>query len=104
MSARIFLVTGGSRGIGEATAVAAARTGRFVVLTYVSNEASAHKVVERIRAEGGQALAMRADTGVEADVLAVFEEVDRRGSLETLVYNSAITGSASPLADAETQT
>jgi NAD(P)-dependent dehydrogenase (short-subunit alcohol dehydrogenase family) len=102
MAAPVFLVTGGSRGIGESVAIAAARTGRFVLLTYVESEAAALAVVERIRAQGGQALAMKADTGVEADVLKVFEEVDRQGRLETLVYNSAITGAASRLADADT--
>lgn len=104
MSAPVFLVTGGSRGIGEAVALAAAKTGRFVILTYVENEARALAVVERIRSDGGQALALRADTGVEADVLKLFEAVDRQGRLETLVYNSGITGERSTLAEAQTAT
>ena len=104
MTASVFLVTGGSRGIGEAVAIAAARTGRVVLLTYAASEARAQDVVDRIRAEGGQALAVRADTGVEADVLRVFEEADRLGRLETLVYSGGVTGAASPLAEAETDT
>ena len=102
MGAPVFIVTGGSRGIGEAVAVAAAREGYAVLLTYVENEARAAGVVERIRAEGGQAEALRADTGVEADVLALFEAADLMGRLQALVYNSGITGPASPLAEADT--
>ena len=102
MGARVFMVAGGSRGIGEAVALAAAREGYTVLLSYVENAARADGVVERIRAEGGQAEAARADTGVEADVLALFEKADQLGRLEALVYNSGITGPASPLAEAET--
>lgn len=101
MGAPVFVVAGGSRGIGEAVAVAAAREGYAVLLSYVENAARAHGVVERIRAEGGQAEAVRADTGVEADVLALFDKADQLGRLEALVYNSGITGPASPLAEAD---
>jgi NAD(P)-dependent dehydrogenase (short-subunit alcohol dehydrogenase family) len=104
MSAPVFLVTGGSRGIGEAVAVAAARQGFCVLLTYVQHEGRAAEVVERIRGAGGQAHAIQADTGEESDILRVFAEVDRRGRLATLVYNSGITGAHSPLVDASTQT
>ena len=62
MGARVFMVAGGSRGIGEAVALAAARAGYTVLLSYVQNVARANSVVERIRAEGGQAEAVRADT------------------------------------------
>ncbi|MEI9891803.1 MAG: SDR family NAD(P)-dependent oxidoreductase [Caulobacteraceae bacterium] len=59
-------------------------------------------VVDRIRSEGGQAEAMRADTGVEADILALFERADQLGRLQALVYNSGITGPASSLVEADT--
>ena len=104
MSAPVFLVTGGSRGIGEAVALAAGRAGYFVLLTYVESEARAAGVVERIQAAGGQAAAIRADAGDEADMMRVFEESDSHGRLAVLVYNSAITGAASPLAEAATET
>lgn len=104
MSAPVFLVTGGSRGIGEAVAVGAARQGFQVLLTYVRQAERAQAVVERIRAEGGEAFAVRADTGVEEDILGLFGEVDRRGRLAVLVYNGGITGAASTLAEAETET
>lgn len=104
MSTRVFLVTGGSRGIGEAVAVAAARQGFDVVLTYASNEARAASVVQRIRDAGGNAEAVRADTADEADVLRAFSVVDSRGRLAVMVYNSGITGAHSPLAEAATET
>jgi NAD(P)-dependent dehydrogenase (short-subunit alcohol dehydrogenase family) len=104
MNAPVFLVTGGSRGIGEAVALGAARQGYFVLLTYVKNESRAASVVERILAEGGQAKALHANTGDEADICRIYDEVDRLGRLSVLVYNSGLTGAHSPLADAATGT
>jgi NAD(P)-dependent dehydrogenase (short-subunit alcohol dehydrogenase family) len=104
MSTNVFLVTGGSRGIGEAVALGAARQGYQVLLTYANNEARAASVVERIRAGGGQVVAVKADTGKEADVLRLFGEVDKLGRLAVLVYNSGVTGAHSTLAEASTET
>lgn len=104
MSAGVLLVTGGSRGIGEAVAVLGARRGYDVVLSYATNEARAAAVVERICAAGGSALAVQADTAHEADIEQLFAAVDARGRLASLVYNSGITGAHSPLADAATET
>lgn len=100
----VMLVTGGSRGIGEAVAVAGAQRGYDVVLSYATNEARAAAVVQRIQAAGGQAQAVQADTGVEADIERLFAAVDARGRLTALVYNGGITGAHSPLADATTGT
>ena len=100
----VMLVTGGSRGIGEAVAVAGAQRGYDVVLSYATNEARAAAVVQRIQAAGGQAQAVQADTGVEADIERLFAAVDARGRLTALVYNGGITGAHSPLADATTET
>lgn len=104
MSAPVFLVTGGSRGIGAAIARAAAKAGYKVVLSYVSNAAQADEVVKEIQAGGGEALAVRADTGSEADVEALFGAVDAAGMLKVLAYNGGITGKTSPLADADPAT
>jgi NAD(P)-dependent dehydrogenase (short-subunit alcohol dehydrogenase family) len=104
MSAGVFLVTGGSRGIGEAVAVAAAQRGFQVVLTYAHNEDSAQAVVGRITAAGGKAVAVQANAALEGDIQRVFATVDALGSLEVLVYNAGITGAHSPLADATTAT
>jgi NAD(P)-dependent dehydrogenase (short-subunit alcohol dehydrogenase family) len=104
MSDPVFVVTGGSRGIGEAVALGAAREGYFVLLTYVSNAERANSVVERIRAGGGNGVAMQADTAEEADIQKVFAEADRHGHLAVLVYNSGVTGQHSALIEAETST
>lgn len=104
MNDKVMLVTGGSRGIGEAVAVLAARRGYQVVLSYVTSQADARGVVERIRGEGGRAHAVHADTAQEADIDRLFAAVDQRGRLAAMVYNSGITGAHSPLADANTAT
>ncbi len=104
MKAPVFVLFGGSRGIGEAIALAAGRQQVFVLLTYTSQAERAQSVVERIRAAGGQAMAVQADAGKEADIAAVFLEAERLGTLSVLVYNSGVTGPPSTLADVETQT
>jgi NAD(P)-dependent dehydrogenase (short-subunit alcohol dehydrogenase family) len=104
MNASVFLVTGGSRGIGEAVAVGAAQQGYSVLLTYATNESRAASVVERIRAQGGRATALQADTGTDADIKKIFVEVDRMGRLAVMVYNSGITGQHSALTDATNET
>jgi len=104
MSLPVFLVTGGSRGIGAAIAQAAGKAGFHVLLSYVSNQAQADAVVERIRGGGGAADAIRADTGRVSDVEALFARADQLGALKALAYNGGITGAASPLADAEPET
>src|SRR5512139_3801622 len=104
MNKGVFLVTGGSRGIGEAVAMAAAAAGYRVLLTYASNAQRAAAVVARIRAAGGWAEALPADTGVEADIDRVFDAVDAHGGLAVLVCNAAITGAHSPLVEASTVT
>ncbi len=99
MSAGVLLVTGGSRGIGEAIAVQAATEGYAVLLTYAGRKDAADRVVARIRAAGGIAEAVQADTAKEADILRMFEAADALGPLRALVYNGGITGPVSTLAD-----
>jgi NAD(P)-dependent dehydrogenase (short-subunit alcohol dehydrogenase family) len=95
----VFLVTGGSRGIGEAIARAAAAEGYFVLLTYAGRADRARGVVEAIQAAGGQAEAVQADTGVPADVARMFAAADARGRLSALIYNGGVTGGVGLLAD-----
>ena len=87
-----MLVTGGSRGIGAATARAAAAAGWSVALTYRDDEAAAADVVAGIEADGGTAAAVRADVSVEDDVLAAFAAAERLGSVTGLVANAGIVG------------
>jgi len=100
----VFVVAGGSRGIGAAIAVAAADAGYAVVLSYLSNAEQARGVVDRIRAAGGTAEAVRADTTRIDDVAALFASADALGRLKALAYSSGITGDPSPLADADPAT
>ena len=88
---QVLLVTGGSRGIGAATALLAARAGWAVAVNYTANAAAAEEVVAQIRSEGGQALAVQADVAHESQVLAMFEQVDARlGRLTGLVNNAGV--------------
>jgi NAD(P)-dependent dehydrogenase (short-subunit alcohol dehydrogenase family) len=86
----VVLVTGGSRGIGAATAQQAAAAGWAVCLTYRSEQAAAAAVVAGIEAAGGTAAAVRADMAVEADVMAAFAAADAMGPVGALVANAGI--------------
>lgn len=88
---RTMLVTGGSRGIGAATARLAAEQGWRVAVNYVANAAAATSLVAEIVALGGDAFAVRGDVGEESDVLAMFAAVDARfGRLDALVNNAGV--------------
>ena len=89
----VLLVTGGSRGIGRATALAAAAAGYDVALSYRTQRAAAEEVAQSISALGRRSLAVQADSAVEADVVRLFESVDRSlGTLDALVNNAGIVG------------
>lgn len=90
VSPGVVLVTGGSRGIGAATARAAAAEGWSVALTFRDDEAAAATVVTGIEAAGGTACAVRADVSVENDVLAAFAAAERLGPVTGLVANAGI--------------
>jgi len=88
---RIVLITGGSRGIGAATARLAAQRGYAVCVNYRKNEKAARRVVADIETAGGRAMAVSADISVEADVMRLFETCDRSlGTLTALVNNAGI--------------
>jgi NAD(P)-dependent dehydrogenase (short-subunit alcohol dehydrogenase family) len=86
-----LLVTGGSRGIGAATALLGARAGWSVAVNYAANSLAADEVVRAIRAEGGTAMAVQADVADEAQVLAMFRKIDAKlGPLAGLVNNAGV--------------
>jgi NAD(P)-dependent dehydrogenase (short-subunit alcohol dehydrogenase family) len=87
----VMLVTGASRGIGAATAVLAARRGYAVCVNYKQNAGAASAVVARIEAEGGRAIAVRADMAEEAQIVSLFTAIDAHfGRLDGLVNNAGI--------------
>ncbi|HEX3158346.1 MAG TPA: SDR family oxidoreductase [Gemmatimonadaceae bacterium] len=88
---KVLLITGGSRGIGAATARLAARQGYAVCVNYRSRKDEAAAVVADIEADGGRALAVQADVSIEADVGRMFETCDRElGTLSALVNNAGV--------------
>ncbi|HEY0575320.1 MAG TPA: SDR family oxidoreductase [Pseudonocardia sp.] len=89
LEGKVALVTGGSRGIGAGVAKRLAADGASVALTYANSKDQADQVVADIAAAGGTAAAIRADSAVEADVVAsVTETVRRYGQLDILVNNA----------------
>ncbi|MFI5443943.1 SDR family oxidoreductase [Polaromonas sp. UC242_47] len=88
---KLVLITGGSRGIGAATALLAARQGYAVAVNYSANSLAADEVVRQIRQSGGNAITVQADVAVEAQVLAMFEKIDAKfGRLSALVNNAGV--------------
>ena len=88
---KVVLITGGSRGIGAATALLAARRGFAVAVNYTANSLAADEVVRQIRQAGGQAMTVQADVAVETQVVAMFEKIDARfGRLSALVNNAGV--------------
>ena len=91
MNPPIVLITGGSRGIGAATALLAARRGFAVAINYARQADTAQALVQQIEAEGGRAIAVQADVGDEAQVLDMYAQVDAKlGRLTALVNNAGI--------------
>ena len=91
MNAPVLLITGGSRGIGAATALAAAKAGYAVAVNYQSNSLAADEVVRSIRDSGGQAMALQADVSREDEVMAMFARMDAKwGPLAALVNNAGV--------------
>jgi NAD(P)-dependent dehydrogenase (short-subunit alcohol dehydrogenase family) len=95
-SAGVLIITGGGRGIGAAAARLAAKRGYAVCVNYLRDRASADRVVQDIRDEGGTAIAVPGDVAAEKDVLHLFESCDRSlGPLTALVNNAGIVTTAS---------
>lgn len=88
---QVLLVTGGSRGIGAATAQLAAHKGWSVAVNYASNSLAADEVVRSIRAAGGTAIAVQAKVEDEAQVIAMYDKVTAKlGQITGLVNNAGV--------------
>ncbi len=89
----VVVVTGGSRGIGAATARGAGRRGYKVCVNYQRDGKAAAKVAGDINDAGGEAVCVHADVSVEADVVRLFREVDQElGPVTALVNNAGVIG------------
>lgn len=88
---KVMLITGASRGIGAATARLAAQRGYALGINYRQQRDAAEALVREIEDAGGRALALCADVGDEAQVLAMFEQLDQAfGRLDVLVNNAGM--------------
>jgi len=94
MSDKVLVVTGGSRGIGAATARLAAERGYGVVVNYAGNVTAAEAVCHGIISAGGEAVAVRGDVASPEDVEHIFRAADRMGRLVGLVNNAGIVDQA----------
>ena len=89
---QVALVTGGSRGIGRAIAVALGEAGAYVVINYRGNQEAAEATLEELHGRGGQGELCRFDVAVEAEVdAAVKKIVDGQGKVDILVNNAGVT-------------
>lgn len=96
------VITGGSRGIGQAAAVALARQGWDICFSYVRNAAAAEATASAIRASGQRALSVQADIAERADVRRLFELAHKEyGRLDALVNNAGIVGEPRSILDAD---
>lgn len=98
---RVAIVTGGSRGIGRETAERLAADGFAVVINYAGNQTEAEAAVAAIAADGGQAIAFRADVADEAAVSALFDVAeDTYGGVDVVVHAAGVMTLA-PLVDTD---
>src|ERR687895_2618210 len=98
-SQRVAIVTGGSRGIGQAVAERLATDGQAVAIAYASNSDEANATVHRITSGGGRAIAVQADVADEHEVDALFQRTEQEFGGVDVVVNAAGVMSLAPLAD-----
>ena len=92
LTGKVALVTGASRGIGQAVAVELAKAGADVIVNYIGNEAVAQETVEKVEALGRKALKIKADVGNADEVQAMVDEAHAAfGHIDVLVNNAGIT-------------
>jgi glucose 1-dehydrogenase len=95
----VTIVTGASKGIGAASAIALGRAGHDVVVGYRSDPGSASGVVRAVAASGGAALSVRVDVTQAAEVEALFDAAAELGTVTGLVNNAGLSGFIGDLAD-----
>jgi short-subunit dehydrogenase involved in D-alanine esterification of teichoic acids len=99
-SAKVLLITGGSRGIGAATARLAGQRGWDVVVNYAGNKTAAEAVVADVRKAGSKAIAVQADVAKPEDIARLFKTADAEfGRLNAFFNNAGIVEKASKFVD-----
>lgn len=89
---KVALITGGTRGIGREIALELSRCGVNIAITYNSNEEKALKVIEEIKENNVNAIALKANVSKEEDVLNLVESVEKElGTIDILVNNAGVT-------------
>lgn len=102
LKGKAVLITGGSRGLGAATAEAFARHGADVAISYVNSADKARDVVEKLRAAGARVMAIRSDVADMSAAKPLIEQVIAEfGKLDILVNNAGITVQGKPVDDPE---
>lgn len=101
---KVLLITGGSRGIGAATAFLAAKQGYRVAVNYRERENHANRVVDQIKSDGGTAVAIQADVSDESQVAEMFDRLDDQlGVISALVNNAGILAPLARVQDVDAQ-
>jgi 3-oxoacyl-[acyl-carrier protein] reductase len=101
---KVALITGSSRGVGRAIALAYAKEGASVVVNYTSNQTAAEDVVEEIKEKGGRAIAFKADVARAAEAEALVQKgIEEFGGLDILVNNAGFSRPAMLLKMSEDQ-
>ena len=91
LEGKTALITGGSRGIGRATAERLAVDGAAVIINYARNEQLAHEIVKAISTKGGKAVAIQADVSKPAEVQRLFSEAEKAiGGLDIVIANAGV--------------
>ena len=93
-----LLITGGSQGIGKATALEAAKKGMFIGINYNSNDKAAEETLSEVKELGGEGVILKCDVSKNSAVKDMFENfVDNAGSLDGVFNNAGTTGPVSKI-------
>ena len=97
LAGKVALVTGGGRGIGPVIALRLADDGATVVVNYAHSHAGANEVIRSITGKGGKAVAIQADIRHRAEIMRMFQQIDRDPGRIDIVVNCAGLGNPTPL-------